>query len=231
MNLRGWCLSSFTHVLGSKDLAALDGALTRIAESMTREPARSKAAVWVRTLVNDGFPLRGDRGPAAEAADGGLLTIRAEAEYHAIAVHDLVRTIARPEHLDLACESSVWTHDAVGSLYRELAACGFTKSRQCPVQYFTWMSRLSGGSPLFGDEFRSDWSFYSWFGTQELADFVPMLRAATEFKRPRPPGLPPSMAERLPAELSEGGKQFADDLARWLGQLHAAGQDAFVLWW
>lgn len=231
MNLRGWCRSSFTHALGSKDRAALDGALARIAESLPREPARAKAAAWLRTLVDDGFPLRGDRGPAAGAADGGLLSIRAEAEYHAIAVFDLVRTTARPEYLDLAGESSVWTHDAVGSLYRELAACGFTKSRQCPIQYFTWMSRLSGGSPLFGDEFRPDWSFYSWFGTPELADLASTLRAAAEFKRPLPPGLPPSMAERLPVELSEGGKQFAGELAGWLRQLHAAGQDAFVLWW
>jgi hypothetical protein len=231
MNLYGWSMPSFTRVLGSKDPAVLDAAATRLSESLRHELARFKAVAWLRTLVNDGFPLREDRGPPAEATEGGLLAVQMETEAHAIVAYSIVRAIARPEHLDLAGESSNWTHAAVGSLYRELASCGFTKSKQCPAQYFTWMSKLSGGSPLFGDDFRSDWSFYSWFSNQELAAVVSVLQAAAEFKRPLPPGLPEAVAQRTPAELSESGKEFVGDLVGWFGQIQRVEQDAFILWW
>ena len=231
MNLYGWSLPSFTRVLGSKDPAVFDAAAGCLSESLEREPARTKGAVWLRTLVNVGYPLREDRGPPAELADGGLLTMQMETEAHAVVVYSVMRAIARPEHIDFAGQSSNWTHAAVGSLYRELASCGFTKSKQCPPQYFTWMAKLSGGSPLFGDDFRSDWTFYSWLSNQELVSFVSVLRAAAEFKRALPPGMPEALAQRTPTELSESGKEFVGNLIRWFGQLQQASQDAFILWW
>jgi hypothetical protein len=106
MNLYGWSLPSFTAVLGSKDAAVLEAATARLAETLPEEPALSRARAWLRTLIEDGFPYRHDRKPAAEPAGGGLLNVQMETEAHVLAVHCLARAIARDDHLDLADESS-----------------------------------------------------------------------------------------------------------------------------
>jgi hypothetical protein len=231
MNLYGWSQPAFTAALGSKDAAVLEAATARLSETLPKEPGHSRARAWLRTLVESGFPLRQDREPPAEPADGGLLTVRMETEVHVFAAHCLARAVARDDHLDLAGESSNWKHPAVGSLYQELAACGFTRSKGCCREYFSWMARLMEGSPLFGDAFRTQWSFYSLFSNQELAAMIPVLQAAAEFTRPLPAGCPEEIVRNTKTSLSEGGKGFVADLIRWFGQIQRAGQDAFILWW
>src|SRR5215217_2090478 len=168
MNLYGWSLPAFKQVLGSKDSAVLEKATALVSETLPKEPARSKAKAWLHTLVVNGFPFREDREQSSEPTDGGLLNVQMETEAHAFAMYCLARAIARDEYLDLAGESSNWTHPAVGSLYRDLASCGFTKSKSCCVQYFSWMSGLSNGTPLFGDDFRTEWSYYTLFTNSDL---------------------------------------------------------------
>ena len=230
MNLYGWSFPSFTQVLGSKDSAVLEAATARVSEALPKEPAFSKAKAWLRTLIESGFPLRQEREPPSEPADGGLLTVQMETEVHAVVAYCLARAIARDDHLDLASESSDWAHPAVGSLYQDLASCGFTRSKSCCVQYFTWMSRLSNGSPLFGDDFRTEWSFYTLFTNDELAAMIPVFQAAADFNRPLPKGYPEEAAKQMRTGLSEGGKEFIGDLIKWFGQIQRAGQDAFILW-
>jgi hypothetical protein len=154
-----------------------------------------------------------------------------ETEVHVFAAYCLARTIARHDHLDLASESSHWAHPAVGSLYRELASCGFTKSKNCCVQYFSWMSGLSNGSPLFGDDFRTEWSFYTLFSNRDLAAMIPVFQAAGDFKRSLPEEYPEELTKQMATSLSDGGKAFVLDLIKWFGQIQRAGQDAFILWW
>jgi hypothetical protein len=231
MNLYGWHLSSFAQVLGSKDSALLEAATARLSEALPEEPALSKARAWLQTLIQSGFPLRQDRPPPAEPADGGLLTVQLETEVHVAVVHCLARAIAGEDHLDLASESSDWAHPAVGSLYRELASCGFTRSKDCRPQYFSWMSRLSEGSPLFGDDFRTEWSFYTWFTNEELAAVVPVFQAAADFRRPLPEGYPEEATKQMRTGLSDSGKEFIGDLIEWFSRIQQAGQDAFILWW
>src|ERR1700722_20139319 len=134
MNLYGWHLSSFTKVLGSRDSTTLETAAARLNETLQKEPSRSTAMAWLRTLIEKGFPLRQDRYPQAEAADGGLLTVQMETEAHAFVVYCVMRAIAGADHLDLASESSSWAHPAVGSLYQDLASCDFTRSKNCNVK-------------------------------------------------------------------------------------------------
>jgi hypothetical protein len=231
MNLYGWHLSSFKQALGSKDAALLEAVTARLSEALPAEPALSKARAWLQTLIESGFPLRQDRQPPSEPANGVLLTVQMETEVHVTVVHCLARAIALDDHLDLAGESSDWAHPAVGSLHQELASCGFTRSTNCCVQYFTWMLRPSKGSPLFGDDFRTDWSFYTWFTNGELATMIPVFQAAADFKRPLPKGYPAEARKKMRRGLSDSGKEFIGDLIKWFSQIQQAGQDAFILWW
>ncbi len=231
MNLYGWSLSAFKQVLGSKDPAVLEKATTLISETLPKEPTQSKAKAWLRTLIVNGFPFQQDREPSSEAVDGGLLTVQMETEAHAFTVYCLARAIARDEDLDLAGESSNWTHPAIGSLYRDLAACGFTKSKSCCVQYFSWMSGFSNGTPLFGDDFRTEWSFYTLFSNSNLATMIPIFQAAADFRRTLPEGYPEELTKKMATSLSDASKEFVLDLIRWFGRIQQAGQDAFILWW
>jgi hypothetical protein len=230
MNLYGWSFESFTQVLGSKNAAILEAAAARLSECLN-EPNLSKGKAWLTTLIETGFPLQRDRPTPPEPAGGGLLNVQMETEVHVFVVHSIARAIAHGDYLDLAGESSTWQHPAIASLYNELSACEFKRSGKCPVEYFTWMWKLSDGSPIFGDDFRSDWSFYSLFTNQELAAIVPVFQAAEQFKRSLPDNLPEDYRAKMKTGLSEGGKQFIGDLIKWFSAIQQAGQDAFILWW
>lgn len=231
MNLYGWSLPELQLALGSKDVAVLAKATALISETLPNEPTQSIAKAWLRTLILSGFPLRRDREQPSEPADGGLLTMQMETEAHAFAAHCLARAIARDEHLNLAGESSNWAQPAVEATYRELEACGFTRSNSCCPEYFSWMSALSKGTPLFGDDFRTEWSYYTLFSNDDLAAMIPVFQAAADFKRTLPEGYPEELTKKMTTSLSVTGKEFVLDLIRWFSQIHEAGQDAFILWW
>lgn len=230
MNIYGWCQLDFLQVLGSKDAALLEKASSLISHALPGEPARSQALAWLHTLVESGYPLRQAREPSSNAV-GDLLTVKMETEAHVFANFCLARAIASDGHLDLASVSSHWSQPAVGKLYRELASCGFTKSSECCVQYFSWMSGLSSGTTLFGDDFRSDWSFYTVFSNSDLAAIIPVFNAAAAFQRTLPEGIPDEYARTMVTCLSDESKLFVQDLVNWFAQIQQAGQDAFILWW
>jgi hypothetical protein len=232
MNLYGWRFSSFTQALGGKNSALLDAAAARLSEAFPKDPvALAKARAWLQTLIESGFPLRQDRQPPSEPAAGGLLTAQMETALHVAVVHCLIRAIACADDLDLAIDSSSWKHPAVASLYNELSACKFHHSGKCPVEFHAWMCKLIDGSPIFGDDFRTSWEFYSWFSNAELAAIIPVFQAAEQFKRTLPENLPENYQAKVRTSLSEGGKQFIGDLIKWFGAIQRAGQDAFILWW
>jgi len=231
MNLYGWRLSSFKQVLGSKDSALLEAATARLSKAFSEDPAAlAKAKAWLQTLIESGFPLRQDRPPPSEPADGGLLTVQMETALHVAVVHCLARAIAREDDLDLAIDSSSWKHPAVASLYNELMSGEFHHSGKCPVEFHWWMDKLSNGSPIFGDDFRTSWEFYSWFSNEELAAIIPVFQAAEGFKRTLPENLREDYKAKIRTSLSEGGKQFIADLIKWFSAIQRAGQDAFILW-
>jgi hypothetical protein len=231
MNLYGWRFSSFTQVLGSKDSTLLEAATARLAEAFAKDPpALAKATAWLQTLIESGFPLRKDRPPPTEPADGGLLTVQMETALHVAVVHCLARAIAREDDLDLAIHSSSWSHPAVVSLYNELMAGEFHHSGKCPVEFHSWMDKLSNGSPIFGDDFRTSWEYYTCFTNEELAAMDPVFQAAAEFKRALPKGYSEEARKKIRTSLSDGGKAFIGALIRWFSQIQEAGQDAFILW-
>lgn len=231
MNIYGWSQTTFEQVLGSKNADVLERATSLITETIPQEPAQSKAKAWLRTLVENGFPLRHRREPSAEPVDGGLLTVQMETEAHVFAIFCLARVIASDDHLDVAKESSQWTHPAVRALYRDLASCGFTKSKNCCVEYFSWMAGLSNGTPLFGDDFRTEWSFYTQFSNQDLGKMIPVFQAAADFRRTLPEGIPDEIARTYATGLPDVSKSYILDLIKWFGHIHQAGQDALILWW
>jgi hypothetical protein len=228
-------LSSFTKVLGSKDFKVLKAASARLTEIFSDEAARTRALAWLRTLVQDGFPLKRDREPVSEPADGGLLTMRMETEAHLPVVYCIVEAISTDGLTNLGEKG--WGHPAVSSLFNELRACGFTdsmpflRSREFITNYYRWMHMLSNGTPLFGDDFRSSWSYYTWFTNKELANIIPVFRAAAKFRRPPlSSNMPNRLKRKMMMHLSKGGKEFIGDLIKWFGQIQKARKDAFIYW-
>jgi hypothetical protein len=231
MNLYGWSLKSFVKAIGSKNSTVLEAASILIAEGYEDKPELSKKGkAWLRTLINTGLPLRRDRGQPSVPADGGLMITRMETELHAWVIYCIVRALARGHCVDLAIDSSSYSHPSVLALWDDLKYCGFTGSKDCPWQIHLWMSQLSGGTPLFGDGFRSDWSYYTIFTSKDLAHMIPVFRAAAKFKRRVPSSIPREARKALQFTLSKGGKTFIAKLSRWFTQIQKAGQDAFIYW-
>lgn len=231
MNLYGWRIPEFLRVIGSQDPAVLKRATSRVTESLSSGPAQSQAIAWLHTLVMKGYPLRWDREQAMEPAEGELLTVQMETEVHALTVYCLARAIAREEHLEFAGESSYWKHSAVGSLYRELEACGFTRSTSCDPLLFSGITSLENGRPLFGDDFRTEWSYYTWFTNSDLSAMISVFQAAVDYRRDIPEGVSEKFAKNGATSISDDAKQFVTDLNDWFQRIQVAGQDAFILWW
>jgi hypothetical protein len=232
MNLYGWSLRAFGNVLASANSSVLKAATAHFVQSQKDESAIPRGKAWLQTLIEKGFPLREARERPAEPIDGGLLTMQMETEAHVFATYSIVRAIAADDHIDLARESSDWAQPVVSAFHRELGDCRFSQSKECPRELHSWIWKLNHGTPLFGDDFRTNWSYYTIFTHQELAAMVPVFQAAVDYERPVPESTPnyprnPGVMRRL----SEGPRQFAQDLSKWLGQIKEAGQDAFILWW
>jgi hypothetical protein len=236
MNLYGWSFQSFRDVLGSKNPSILKAATAHFAESQPDESVLARGKAWLQTLIETGYPLQRDCHLPTAPANGGLLTMQMETDTHAFAVYSLTRAIARDDHLDLSGESSDWAHPAASSLWAEVVACKFTRPessdvRQWITNYVRWMTGLTEGTPLFGDAFRSQWSFYTWFSNEDLAAMVPVLQISAEFELPMPPNLPEEIRAKRKTRLSEGARSFIADLIKWFTRIQEAGQDAFILWW
>ena len=58
------------------------------------------------------------------------------------------------------------------------------------------MSGLSNGTPLFGDDFRTEWSYYTLFTNSDLAAMIPVFKAAADFRRTLPEGYPEELTNR-----------------------------------
>ncbi|WP_422923181.1 hypothetical protein [Singulisphaera sp. PoT] len=230
MNLQGWSLEGFKQTIGSKDSALLEKAEALISDALTSEPAHSKAQAWLRRLVMDGFPLRQDREAPSVPDDGRLLTVQMETEPHIVTMCCLAHAIARDDHLDLTIESSHCPYGAIGELYRELAECGFSKTKQCGIPYFTWMNGLIQGTPMFGDAFRTDWSFYTFFSNDDLAAMIPVFQRGAEFRRALPEGYPDELAKKMVIGLTDSGRTLILELIKWFGQIQQDGQDALIVW-
>jgi hypothetical protein len=234
MHVYGWSFNSFIDVLASNNAAVLSAATTRLAEAIDDPATLSRGQAWLKTLIETGFPLARDRKPSPQP-DGGLLTLHMETEYHVLALHAIVRAIAGEGYLDLSEESLNWTHAAVSTLHNELASLGFSRPtsddpKRWFMDYVRWMSGLSNGTPLFGDDFRTQWSFYTCFDNQELAAVKPVLQAATDFQKRLAEDMPDDVRSSYKTSLSEDGKAFVAAQTKWFGQIQQVGQDAFILW-
>ena len=93
------------------------------------------------------------------------------------------------------------------------------------------MENLNKGTPLFGEDFRTPWSFYTLFSNKDLANMIPTLRTAPEFQRILPENLPEEVRKQAATGLSERGHEFAANLIEWFSRIQTAEQDAFIMWW
>lgn len=230
MHIYGWSFDTFREVLGSGDVRVLDQALEMVGKSWINEVDRPKGEAWLRTLIERGYPLCGERPPVTCPDDGGLATVRMETEIHIACIYYLSRVISGEGQLDLAGKSSFYTHGAMRSLDREMSASQFTKRMDCGVEFFRWMQALLCGNPLFGDQFRSYWSYYSHFRNEELAAMLPVFQQAIDFRRPFPEGYPEEMREKMTQCLSQSCKEYLRDLIEWFGEIEQAGHDTFIYW-
>ena len=231
MNLYGCSFQGFLDVLGSKDASALSAAETCLCESLSDPVVLGKARAWLRRLIEEGYPLQSQRPQPSVSEDGSLLVTQLETELHAVVVYSLMRTLFKDTCLDLAVESSTWHYSAIVALDNELGACGFMRSKECPTMFIDWMSALTGGSPLFGDGFRSDWSFYTVLTNEELTSLIAALEVARKFEKHIPDNYPETFRKAAFTKLSDAGNKFAKELGDWLRRIQQAEQDAFIYWW
>ena len=231
MNLYGCDLKRFLDVLGSKNTSARSAAETCLSESLTNPVVLGKARAWLGRLIDEGYPLRSERPQPSVSEDGSLLVTQLETELHAVVVYSLMRTLFKDACLDLSRESSTWHYSAIVAFDNELGKCGFMRSKECPTMFIHWMSALTGGSPLFGDGFRSDWSFYTVLKNDELTSLVGAIETAQKFEKHIPDSYPETFRKASFTKLSDAGNQFARAFGGWLRRIQQAGQDAFIYWW
>ena len=231
MNLYGWSFQGFCVVLGSKNRSVLKAATAQLSKCLSDEADLARGEAWLGTLIDAGYPFNKDRERPVPPTDGGLLTMQMETAAHIYGIHCIARAIARDDHLDLSMDSSNWSRPSVHSLLQELGACRFTIKGGLPREYYSWMVRLADGLPFFGDDFRTNWEFYSCFTNEELASLIPIFKAGARFKRKFPEDFSEESKARMPSSLSEGGRRLIKDLIKWFSRIQEAGQDAFIIWW
>jgi hypothetical protein len=231
MNLYGWKLQEFIDVIGSKSAKVLETASAHLAEKFKGRSDHAdlpKAIAWLRTLINEGHPLRQDRERPTVGADGDLVVMHMEAGIHVAVINSLVVTLRREEFLNPAFDS--WSQGISSAIHKELRVCGFIGSSQCSVEFLQALWRLDGGTPLFGDDFCTGWEYYSIIENDQIAALVTSFEAALRFERILPDGIPEEARKRLRTRLSDDVREFLGNLIGWFGQIHQAGQDAFITW-
>ena len=226
LNLCGFELQAVLDVLGSGNAAVLAAASEQLSQAFSETAVHSKAEAWLKTLITVGCSLRTSRDLPTVGEDGGMLIMQMETEIHVFVINSIVRAVAKAHHKDLAINSSTYNYSAVTGLRNQLSACRFP----VPKEYWQWMHTLTSGTPLFADQFHSDWSFYSILTNGELAGFIPVLRAAANYERKLSEGVLPEQLPRSAVALSEAAKEFATQIAGWFEEIQAAGQDAFIIW-
>jgi hypothetical protein len=231
INLYGWDFQRFRNLLGSGNSDALRVATDIFVESQKLESNVALGKAWLQTLIEKGFPLNQERDPPRVLSDGRLVTVQMETEVHAFVVYSIIRSINPDQYLDLSDESSIWKHQGVSALYNELAECGFHRTRDCPIELHTWMGKLIHGSPLFGDDFQTEWAFYTFFGNHDLAGIISGFRKAIAFERSIPEDYPDHLRNEIKTRLSEPSRKFAEKLCEWFDRVRLTGQDLFIFWW
>jgi hypothetical protein len=229
-NVFGWSFQGLKQVLRSKDAEVLRQASLMITAARLETLDQQRALTWLRTLIDDGLSLRSERPRPSLGDDGGLLTVQVETEFHALVVISLVQTIAHKQELNWTEDSSDWKHEGISAVWNEATACRFTGSDKCALHFFKGMAALSRGTPLFGDDLRSDWSLYTYMLHADLAGFIAGLRAVESFERRLPTDIPEKYRKELPTSLSDNAKLFVHKLSEWFSRIEQAGQDFFVMW-
>jgi len=158
----------------------------------------------------------------------GLVVMHMEAGIHFAAVFCLFEPLRRKEYLDPGFD--LWSDRVSLALSDDLRACGFNNSREYSVEFIQALWKLGGGTPLFGDDFCTNWEKYAIIENNQLAVLVAGFQAALGFKRKLPKSMSASDRKRIKTRLSDKPKEFISDLVGWLGQIQEAGQDAFILW-
>jgi hypothetical protein len=228
VTLYSWKLQEFIDVIGSKNSVVLKAAATNLANIYKREKDNSKlnsANAWLRTLINQGFPLRRDRKRPTVGAKGKLLVMHMEAGIHVAVIHSLICSLGAKR-----VTFDEWSQGIHGAIHKELRECGFLRSEKVQVEFLLTLGKLDCGTPLFGDDFFTGWELYSIIENHEIAALVAGFRAALRFKRKLPRGLPKDVKKRLKTRVSDDCREFLGKSVKWFGQIQKAGQDAYILW-
>jgi hypothetical protein len=231
MHLYGWKLQEFIDAIGSKNTRLLKRASSHLEKTYKggRDEANlPKALAWLRTLINEGHSLRKDRQWPAPGVDGGLVIMHMEAGIHVAAVFCLFQALRRKEYLDSGFD--LWNDRISLALSDDLRACGFNNSRKYSVEFIQALWKLGGGTPLFGDDFCTNWEKYAIIENKQLAILVAGFQAALNFRRKLPKSMSASDRKRINTCLSDRSKQFVSELVGWLRGIQRASQDAFILW-
>jgi hypothetical protein len=227
VTLCSWKLQEFIDVIGSKNSVVLKAAAAHLADIYKNEkdkPQLHSANAWLRTLINQGLPLRRDRERPTVGAKGKLLVMHMEAGVHVAVIDSIVSALGGKQ---LAFD--VWGSRLSSALHSELRRCGFFQTR-VPLDFITTMGKLDGGTPLFGDGFHTGWEFYSVIENHEIAALVAGFRAALRFRRKLPRSFSKEARKRVSTRLPDDLRPLLGKIVKLFAQIQKESQDAYILW-
>ena len=230
MNLYGCSLVAIYEAIGSNSEVLLASASMMVTDLLRDDSERDNAIKWLGTLIQYGYPLKGVRSKPSAPEDGSLLVAHFETEAHILALHCLIQSIRKDNWGDLSERSSHWHRTAISALYKNLATCGCLKSSDCPTALFRCIEVLGNGSPLFGDDFYTDWSYYALIPQQDLIDFVRGLEFAITYAGPFSNDISRHTSDAAVTQLSDDGREFVNELSSWFTEIANLNQDAYVFW-
>ncbi len=228
VTLCSWKLQEFVDVIGSKNSVVLKAAASHLANVYKHEKDNSKlnsANAWLRTLINQGLPLRRDRKTPTVGAKGNLLVLHMEAGIHVSVINSIVSALGGKQR---ACDE--WGSGLSSAFHSELRRCGFFRDTRVPLDFITTLVKLDGGTPLFGDGFHTGWEFYSVIENREIAALVAGFRAALRFRRILPRSFPKDARKRVQTRLSDDLRPLLGKIVKLFAQIQKAGQDAYIIW-
>ncbi|MCR9231397.1 MAG: hypothetical protein NXI29_10325 [bacterium] len=230
MNLYGCDLHAILNALGSQNQKLLEQACEQLSQVLDAGPECDKVQGWIQTLIETGPTLRLNRPVPEVPQSGDLLTCQMETELHVVGLDCLVKALRKEEHLNLAGESSFWNHGIISDLQQELSGCQFKPGNVDLLMYFNYFTVLSQGTPLFGDDFRSRWSYYTIIPHSELNDLLVVLQEALAYERSLPETMPEELRQHTPTQLTDEMASFVKEFLGWLTQLEQHEQDLYLLW-
>ena len=191
INIAGFDLRKMRTLIGSRSPTLIDELCAAFDKSWSDAETKADGYAIIERAVMEGTPFP---------------DLQIETEIHATAAC----MFARHDQNMHALMSSTWNAQAFGELLRELP-------KKLPPLVRVFLRAMRDGTPLFGQEIRSSWSYYAYFAHAKVQAFHTAL---VDFQTEHP---------RFTGQDFCYG--FLDELVDWLRQINEAKRDLWYVAW